>query len=305
MTSLMNESARESRGSLASLAYQGTIVDSHIHLFDTHRPEGVPWPEKGSPIHRPTLPEDYFAVASNLGISGAIAVEASPWPRDNDWLLEACRSHPGMLGFVGNLFPEDANFNAALERLAIDPLFLGIRYGNLWGRDLGASLRKPRFIESLRLLSQSQRVLDSANPDPELLAALLILNDQVPDLRIVIDHVPNAQFTPKQRDGFIRDLSELAMRETVAIKLSEVPRRFGEAVGLDLPLYAEWLDMLWGLFGSDRILFGSDWPNSEHLASFTDTVSLSMEYLSHRSAPEQKRVLYANAKRIYRWSSDL
>jgi L-fuconolactonase len=281
--------------------YQGPIIDTHIHLFDPTRPEGIPWPESSSPIYRRTLPEDYFAIAREHGVVGAIAVEASPWPRDNNWLLDVCRSHTGMLGFVGNLFPEDMNFPAALERFAAEPLFLGTRYGNLWGRDLWQALRNPRFVSGMKQLAECERVLDSANPDPDLICALLALSDQVPDLRIVIDHLPNSNIPEKRRKQFIQDLAEIAKHESVFIKLSEVPRTTNGVPGLDVAEYEDWLDHLWDLFGAERIMFGSDWPNSENTASYVDTVELSRRYLAKKSIQAQEQVLFSNSKRIYGW----
>jgi L-fuconolactonase len=39
------------------------VIDTHIHLFDTSRPQGVPWPYKNNPAHKvmymPTLPSRY------------------------------------------------------------------------------------------------------------------------------------------------------------------------------------------------------------------------------------------------------
>jgi L-fuconolactonase len=33
------------------------IIDTHIHLFDPRRPQGVPWPEKNDAVlYKPALP---------------------------------------------------------------------------------------------------------------------------------------------------------------------------------------------------------------------------------------------------------
>ena len=50
------------------------IIDSHIHFFDSSRPQGVPY-GAGRP---PALPEVYRFIAEPLGVVGAIEVEASP-----------------------------------------------------------------------------------------------------------------------------------------------------------------------------------------------------------------------------------
>src|SRR5579862_4641745 len=65
------------------------VIDTHIHLFDTRRPQGVPWPDKNDPVlYQPALPERYRKIATPFGITGAIEVEASPWLEDNQWVLD-------------------------------------------------------------------------------------------------------------------------------------------------------------------------------------------------------------------------
>src|SRR5438128_7309573 len=120
------------------------IIDTHIHLYDPTRPQGVPYPNKNNPlVYMPTLPERYRKVAAPLGVVGAIEVEASPWIEDNLWVLEVSEKEPFMVGMIGNLEPGKPEFREYLERYHRNPLFLGIRYGNLWGRSLAAELPKP------------------------------------------------------------------------------------------------------------------------------------------------------------------
>src|SRR5262245_47251655 len=77
------------------------IIDSHIHLFDTTRPQGVPYPNKNNPkIYKPALPAGYRAIAEPFGVVGAIEVEASPWIEDNLWVLETCDKDTIMVGMI-------------------------------------------------------------------------------------------------------------------------------------------------------------------------------------------------------------
>src|SRR5262245_11619695 len=115
------------------------IIDTHIHLYDPSRPQGVPYPNKNNPVvYLPTLPARYRKFGAPLGVVGAIEVEASPWIEDNLWVLEVCEKEPFMVGTIGNLEPGKPEFGEYLERYHRSPLFRGIRYGNIWNRDLGA-----------------------------------------------------------------------------------------------------------------------------------------------------------------------
>src|ERR1700752_2356003 len=60
------------------------IIDAHIHLYDTSRTGGVPWPPKtDSVLYKPALPDRFKAVTKGLGVRGAIAIECSPLESDN------------------------------------------------------------------------------------------------------------------------------------------------------------------------------------------------------------------------------
>src|SRR5688572_8521595 len=80
------------------------IIDTHVHLFDTRRPEGIPWPEKKDTLlYRPALPDRFRKIAVPLGVRGYIAVEASPRLEDNQWVLDTGSDDPYFVGTVGNL----------------------------------------------------------------------------------------------------------------------------------------------------------------------------------------------------------
>jgi L-fuconolactonase len=250
------------------------IIDTHIHLFDPTRPAGVPWPEKSDTVlYRPALPPRYKGLAAPFGVVGAIAVECSPWPEDNDWLLSVASDDTFIVGAIGDLDPAATTFPKQLKRLSANPLFLGIRYGNLWGRSLGARLSEPGFVANLKRFSHAGLVLETANPNPVLVAEILKLTDRIPDLRIVIDHLPQAPppAAPAARNAYQRDLRALSQRKNIFVKGSEVFRRVDGRVPTDLSFYKPWLDEIWETFGEDRLLYGSDWPNSDHLASYADT----------------------------------
>src|SRR5262245_62200533 len=68
------------------------IIDTHTHFYDPTRPEGVPWPGKDDKLlYRKVLPRDFLKVASPVGVTRTIVVEASPWLEDNQWLLDLAR----------------------------------------------------------------------------------------------------------------------------------------------------------------------------------------------------------------------
>jgi predicted TIM-barrel fold metal-dependent hydrolase len=288
---------------MAAPAYT-PVVDTHIHLFDPTRPGGVPWPEKSDQkLYRPSLPSRYVRLAEHHGVVGAIAVECSPWIVDNFWLHDVVEADPIMLGFVGDLDPAAPEFAATLDRLRRSPLFLGIRYGNLWNRKPVEAAHSPQFIDGLKLLAAASLTLDTANPNAELLSAMLEISNRVPDLRIVIDHLPHADAPSdaQARAAYDAILRELARRPYIFVKGSEILRAFDGKISFDLGRYKDNLDQIWSLFGDGRMLFGSDWPNSDTLADYDDTFSIAQRYIVTRNPRSQASYFWKNSLAAYKW----
>jgi predicted TIM-barrel fold metal-dependent hydrolase len=280
------------------------IIDTHIHLFDPTRPQGVPWPAKNNTVlYQPALPGRYRKLVEPLGVVGAIEVEASPWLEDNQWVLDVAAGDSIIVGTVGNLEPGKPDFGKHLERFHRNELFRGIRYGNLWGRILGTEIGREQFIADLRLLSEAGLALDTANPNPDLLEAVVLLTDAVPELRVVIDHLPQMRVPedPATAHKTQAALDELGRRPQVYVKISEVFRRVDGNVPRELNFYRDTLDRITGIFGEDRVLYGSDWPNSDQWRPYGDVLGLVQEYFAGKSTLAAEKYFWKNSVAAYRW----
>jgi len=271
------------------------IIDTHIHLFDTTRPQGVPWPDKkDSILYKPALPGRYRKVTEGFSVVGAIEIECSPWLEDNQWVLDRAAKDSIIVGTIGDLEPGHPTFRADLERFQRNPLFRGIRYGNLWNRDLGAELHKTEFIGGLQTLAEAGLVLDTANPTAALMSDVLRLTDRVPNLRVILDHLP-------QMDPTTTNLHDLAKRPQVYVKISGVLRREKGRVPVDLNFYRERLDAIWDAFGEDRLLYGSDWPNSDQWGTYTQVLKIVQEYFRGKGPAAAEKYFWKNSVPAYRW----
>lgn len=291
-------------GEMSAPAASIPIIDTHIHLFDPRRPQGIPWPEKNDAVlYHPALPDRYRKIAAPLGIVGAIEVEASPWLEDNQWVLDVAARDTIMVGTVGNLEPGKPEFRKQLDRLHRNPLFRGIRYGNLWNRDLSAELAKPAFVADLKVLADAGLELDTANQDPVLIAATVRLTDLVPSLRVVIDHLPQLDPPVDQaaHRAYAANIRELGKRPQVYVKVSEVLRRVDGRVPEDLNFYRPRLDELWEVFGEDRLIYGSDWPNSDVWAQYPQVLKVVREYFTSKGPVAAEKYFWKNSVAAYRW----
>ena len=279
------------------------IIDAHIHLFDPTRPQGAPYSGPPGVPTTPALPDRYRKLAMPLGIVGAVKVEASPWIEDNLWVLEVAQRDPIVVGVIGNLEPEKPEFPEYLERYRKNPLFRGIRCGNLWGRNLAAQVSSPAFIRGLELLAQADLVMDTANPNVPLLDAIVRLTDKVGRLRVVIDHLPSLEppEAAAERSAYDKLLRELAQRPQIYVKLSAIIHRVNNRVATDLKTHRPRLDALMDTFGEDRVIFGSDWPNSDGVAPIEAIVGIAKEYFATKPVAVAEKYFWRNSAAAYKW----
>jgi L-fuconolactonase len=286
-----------------ALAPAVPVIDTHIHLFDPGRPGGVPWPEKtDTALYKAALPERYKGIAGPFGVVGAIVIEASNLLSDNDWVLNVAANQTIIVGMIGDLIPGTPGYQKDLDRLHANPLFLGIRYGNLWDRDLAVDVKKPEFLPGLKMLAEHGMVMDSANPDPSLIRAIAGVSDLVPDLRIVIDHLPSARVPTETaaREEYWSLLHHLAQNKNVFVKLSEVATaRIEQAGGPNFN--QETLEALWDIFGEDHVLYASDWPNSDHHATYAETFTILQDFVKTKGRTAEEKFFWKNSVAAYRW----
>jgi L-fuconolactonase len=277
------------------------IIDAHIHLFDGSRPQGAPYKGPKEFTEHISLPGAYKKLALPLGIKGAIAVEASPWIEDNLWLLETAQTDTVMVGVIGRLQPEKAEFAEYLERYHKNPLYRGIRIDITARNHLMPLLQSASVVDNLKLLAQADLVLETANPSIELLQTVVRINDLVPELRIVIDHLPVMDPTPEELPLYTSTLEQIRQRPNLFVKLSEILHRVNGTVAKDVASHRERLDRLIKVFGEDRILFGSDYPNSVGTATIGEIVSLVKEYFAAQPRSVAEKYFWRNSLQCYKW----
>jgi predicted TIM-barrel fold metal-dependent hydrolase len=282
------------------------VIDTHIHLFDPSRPQGVPWPNKNNPAHKvmymPSLPSRYRTVVDGLGIVGAIEIECSGWLEDNQWVLDVAQADDIMVGTVGHLTPGTPEFRPNLERFHKNPLFRGIRYG--LGRGGGKEFDRPEFVADLKALADADLVLDTANPSVGLLADVVRVSDRVPNLRVVIDHLPQMQRPTEAAAQASYDASMKAFRDRpqVYVKVSEVLRRLDDGkIPVDLAFYRPRLDEILDVFGIDRVLYGSDWPNGDQWLPVPVGFKIVQEYFLGKGKAAAEKYFWRNSTKAYKW----
>ena len=281
------------------------VIDSHIHLFDPTRKvfQGYMGSPEYRALNKPSLPSMYEPLARPAGVVGAIVVESSGLIDDNLWYLEVCGADPFMVGVCGSLDPARADFGQYVKHFARDPLYRAIRSSRFYSEEGGKVTLKQDQVTNLRLLADADLALDTANPSMGLMQANVLLAEAIPNLRIIMDHLPSFDPTPEGQKAYEDVVKAMADRPNIVVKLSELyhPRTTDNVIVKDYePLRAR-LEYLFGMFGEDRVIFGSDYPNSYGVATIPEEVGLVRRFFSTKSRAVQEKYFWRNSARVYKW----
>ena len=244
--------------------------------------------ERRGATPRPTAP-----LRCRWNIVGAIELEASPWIEDNLWVLEQEHTDPLFVGTVGDLEPEKPDFADQFNRFRKDPLFLGIRCGNIWNRDVDKQVTDPKFIDGLKRVADAGLVMDSANPTVGLMQTMVRINDKIPGLRIMIDHLPQLDPKPEEEAGYkavLKGKSTWPGYPTSSTCQAVGDRSPHHMPAAGLAAHKARLDQPMDAFGEDRVVFGSNWPNSWGTATPAQIVSIARRWPISRDAQARRGV---------------
>jgi L-fuconolactonase len=121
---------------------------------------------------------------------------------------------------------------------------------------------------------------------------------EFPDQPFVLDHIAK----PFIRDGTFspwrEDLARLAGCPNVWCKLSGMVTE-ADWHGWRSQHIDRYLDVVVELFGTDRLMIGSDWPVCTLAADYASTMGLVKDYVARLSIDEQAAVLGGTAARFY------
>jgi L-fuconolactonase len=268
------------------------IVDTHTHFYDPSRPQGVPWPTRSeTQLYRTVLPGEFKKLAEPLGVKGTVVIEASAWVEDNQWILDIAARDPYLLGLVGHLDAGKPEFARNLARFHRNPLFLGIRAG---GPAAAEAWKSAAHVDDYHRLADAGLELDVLVTS-SLLDGVARLADRVPNLRMVINHLPGAA------PPTVSVLRELAAHSAIFVKVSSVLRRTDGHLVPDLSAYRDSLDALWEAFGEDRLIYGSDWPVSARIAPYAAVLGIVQQYFQSKGPTACEKYFWRNSQSAYRW----
>ena len=268
------------------------MIDAHFHIWQLARGDyGWLTPAQG-PIFRDISLGDWRTVSRPCGITGGILVQAAPTAAETTFLLQqACGADDvlGVVGWVDMLAPDVA---ARIEALAGNVKLKGLR-------PMLQDIADPDWILQDALRAAFAAMLNvgltfDALVKPLHLPRILQLAKRYPALRIVIDHGGKPDIAGGQWQDWADDMQQLAQEPQVFCKLSGL---WTEAeFGAEASVLDPYMRHIASCFGSDRTLWGSDWPVLERAGGYAEWQQSVDEMLA---PPDRSAVFETVARRAY------
>jgi L-fuconolactonase len=285
----------------ADLTAGALRLDTHLHLWDPSL--GVyTWltPDHG-PLYAAFTPAQAEGELRAGQVAKAVLVQAADAAADTRAMLAVAEVHDWVAGVVGWVDLEDPDgAAAALAEWSASTAFCGVRQ-LVHDDPRDDVLALPAVHETLKILAAQGIPLDVPDAFPRQLGGALAAASAVGDLVVVVDHLAKP---PRGSDGMAaweRQLREIAQRENVVAKVSglELAGRSWSAEAVR-PVWEIALDA----FGTDRLMFGSDWPITVTGAGYRGTVAVAGELIRELSPDEQADLWWRTGSRTYRLGLD-
>jgi L-fuconolactonase len=270
-------------------------IDSHVHFWKYDKKQ-YDWIDNSMKILQSDhLPEHIDLSLKRNGIDGVVAVQANQSELDTHFLVELAKTHPVIRGVVGWVDLQADNVTDRLQYFSQYPIIKGYRHV-VQGEPIDF-LAREKFRRGVRALQPFNYTYDILIYHHQLQPAIDFVA-AFPDMKLVIDHCAKPDIRHKKIDEWKVLMKEIARAPNVYCKLSGL---FTEAA------WKEWspgdfypyLDVVFEAFGTDRLLFGSDWPVMLLSGIYVQWKSLLDKYMENFPEEEKEKVFGLNATQFY------
>jgi len=272
------------------------IIDSHQHFWQPGRFD-YPWMNSSlGVLYRDYLPDQLEPILAQNGVSKTVLVQASNSMEESRWLLQLAADYPFIAGVVGwvDLMADDVD--RQLDELTALPKFKGVRH-LVESEPADDWLVQPQVLRGLKRLSTYGVSYDLLVHTRHLKHIQKVV-DACPGLKLVIDHMGKPPIASGEIETWRQELRQVAANEQTNCKLSGLvtEANWTSWTKSDLRPY---VDCALELFGSSRLLFGSDHPVCLLAASYERVLECFRELLNELSGDEQVKIFGGNAAQFY------
>lgn len=291
------------------------MIDAHHHLWQLGA-NGCVWPTPDLlAIYRDVGLQEFVSIAQAAGVTGSVLVQSQPCAADTDYLLQLADESDFIKAVVGWVDLTSPNAPARIDQL-VQPSNC-MQEGNARRASKLRSLRpmlqsldddgwvlRPELAPALAAMKAHQLAFD-ALVFPRHLPYLHQFAQRHPDLPIVINHAakPAIAASSELAAVWCEAMTAMADLPNVYCKVSGLPTEAG--AGQDVEVLIRYITRLVALFGSERLMWGSDWPvlglaANPHWSAYARWMDIVLAALSGLTPSDIKQIFTGTSERFYR-----
>lgn len=273
-------------------------IDAHQHFWKMdNKLNDWPTPDLKL-IYRDFLPEDLAIHLQAHHIDKTVLVQAAPLIEETEFLLDLATQYDFIGGVVGWIDMSSPEFPEQFAKLTNHPKFIGIR-PMLQGLEDDQWILRPEVKRNIHILVENDFPIDILIY-PQHLPYIVELLKEFPTLRAVIDHCAKPDIQHRQWEPWADSIAEVAAFASVMCKISGLVTE-ADHQAWQTSDFTPYIEHLLQNFGTNRLMFGSDWPVCLLAASYDEVVEVVESNLPQTMAKEDSKLLFGgNAQMFYK-----
>jgi len=271
-------------------------LDSHQHFwkFDPIRDSWIDDSMKA--IQKDFLPKDLKQELDKKGIEGCIAVQADQSDAETQFLLRLAKENPWINGVVGWVDLSSQDLERKLEGYLEEKKLVGFR--KILQSMPPSGLEDDSFLKGIGLLSKFGFTYDILI-FPGHLENAFQLAKQFPEMNFVVDHLAKPDIRSGEFDYWSKGIQKMSTLPNVFCKVS------GMVTEADWKKWKNddfrpYLNHITECFGTERLMYGSDWPVCLLAGSYSQVYDLAFEFYKDFSPEEKENIFGNNACSFYK-----
>ncbi len=273
------------------------MIDSHQHFWTYNVNRDVWITEEMGRIRKNFYPNDSVELFAQNQIDGCIAVQADSSEDETFFLISLAEQSEFIKGIVGWVDLQSKNIESQLTYFSQFEKIVGFRHVVQSESDPNF-LARPNFLKGVQLLDTFDFAYDLLIYPNQLNAGIEFCKKNA-NQRIILDHLAKPPIKSGDISEWKKDIEKFKELENVSAKIS------------GLITEAEWfnynekdilhiIEISLEVFGSDRLMFGTDYPVvlvADELSNWVKTFNKSISQLSSN---EIKKITIDNCLQFYK-----
>ncbi len=271
-------------------------IDAHQHFWE-YEPVRDSWiTDDMAVLQRDFLPKDLAIALQENAVDGCVAIQADQSNEETDFLLQLADHNELIKGVVGWVDLRAEDIETQLKDYSDNEKLVGFRHIIQSEADPNFIL-EPKFQNGISLLEKFGFTYDIL-VFPHQLEAVLETIIRHPKQKFVIDHMAKPNIKGGEVTKWKEQMIEIGSFSNVSCKISGLVTE-ADWLSWEYGIFVPYIDVIVQCFGTNRIMFGSDWPVCLLAGSYKEVKGIVDRYFEKFSNKEREKMFGQNAIDFY------